>query len=152
MERLAGTTLRAEIARGALHPGRTADLFAPILDAMAAAHASGVVHRDLKPENVFISRDAGGAEVVKVLDFGLAKLTLSEDSRSLTATGTVMGTLAYMSPEQLSGKVVDERTDIFALGVMVLECPTRRNPFRRGHGPHRGRDPPRTRQPPGRIP
>jgi len=130
MERLEGTTLRAEIARGALHPGRTADLFAPLLDAMAAAHASGVVHRDLKPENVFISRDAAGAEVVKVLDFGLAKMTLGEDSQNLTATGTVMGTLAYMSPEQLSGKVVDESTDLFALGVIVIECLTRRNPFR----------------------
>jgi hypothetical protein len=129
MERLAGTTLRAEIAR-ALHPVRTAELFAPILEAVAAAHASGVVHRDLKPENVFIARDAGGVEVVKVLDFGLAKLMLAEDSRSLTATGSVMGTLSYMSPEQLSGKPIDERTDVFALGVIGLECLTGRNPFR----------------------
>jgi hypothetical protein len=130
MERLMGTTLRAELARGALHPSRTADLFAGILDAMAAAHKDGIVHRDLKPENIFISLDAARAEVVKILDFGLAKMTLGDDARSLTATGTIMGTLAYMSPEQLSGRAVDERTDIFALGVMVLECLTGRNPFR----------------------
>jgi eukaryotic-like serine/threonine-protein kinase len=131
MERLTGTSLRAELARvGALSPMRTAELFAPILDAMAAAHAGGVVHRDLKPENVFLAREAGRAELVKLLDFGLAKLTAGEESQSLTATGTVMGTLAYMSPEQLSGQPVDERTDVFSLGVIAFECVSGRNPFR----------------------
>jgi hypothetical protein len=132
MELLAGTTLRSEIARrGGLPPAIAAAWLDQIMEGVKAAHAKGVVHRDLKPENVFLARDERGGTTLKVLDFGLAKLKLPDamGSRSLTVAGTVLGTLAYMSPEQLSGKEVDERTDVFALGAMTFECLTGRNPF-----------------------
>ena len=134
MERLVGTTLRDEIQRsGGLEPGVVADWFDQVLQAVAFAHGAGVVHRDLKPENVFVCTDAPGRTILKVLDFGLAKLSVPDitTSAALTEVGTVMGTLAYMSPEQLAGQPVDERADIFALGVMVLEALTGRNPFRK---------------------
>jgi GAF domain-containing protein len=136
MERLAGRTLRAELQdRGAVPPATAAGWFDQICEAVTAAHRAGVVHRDLKPENVFLAREEGAetqrGETVKILDFGLAKWTLPEgESRSLTAAGTVLGTLTYMSPEQLAGTPVDERTDVFAIGVMAFEAVTGRNPFR----------------------
>jgi eukaryotic-like serine/threonine-protein kinase len=139
MERLTGTTLRAELQKtGGLLPEAAALVFDEMLDGVAAAHRAGVVHRDLKPENVFLAADGKGGRIVKVLDFGLAKLTLGDgdESRSLTAAGTVMGTLAYMSPEQLKGMRVDERTDVFAIGVMAAEAATGVNPFKGGDTTH----------------
>ena len=133
MERLTGTTLRAEFQRtGGLDPEMAALVFDEMMHGVAAAHRAGVVHRDLKPENVFLAADGKGGRIVKVLDFGLAKLTLgdSDEGHSLTAAGTVMGTLAYMSPEQIKGARVDEGTDIFAIGVMAAEAMTGVNPFR----------------------
>jgi len=135
MERLVGKTLRMEISRGGgLAPDVAAGWFDQILEGIKSAHAAGVIHRDLKPENVFVVADEGGEARLKVLDFGLAKLSLPDgtESVSLTGTGTVLGTLAYMSPEQLSSGPVDERADLFALGVMVVESLTGRNPFRTG--------------------
>jgi serine/threonine protein kinase len=90
-----------------------------------------VIHRDLKPENVLILRHAVGREQIKILDFGLARLSQLDPSNpeGLTAPGMVMGTFAYMSPEQVSGQEVDERGDIFALGVMVVEALTGSRPF-----------------------
>ena len=135
MERLVGTTLRAEIQRrGRLQPAVAAVWFEQILDGVCAAHSAGIIHRDLKPENVFVSYGERGAPAsIKLLDFGLAKLKLADpdESRSLTQAGAVIGTLAYMSPEQLSGAPVDQRTDVFAIGVMVVEALTGRNPFRK---------------------
>jgi serine/threonine protein kinase len=133
MERLAGTTLRAALQRpGGLPPEAAAQVFDEMLEGVAGAHRAGVIHRDLKPENVFLAEDGKGGQVVKVLDFGLAKLTLDgEDASSLTAAGTVMGTLAYMSPEQLKGQPVDVRTDVFAIGVMAAEAATGVNPFKK---------------------
>jgi eukaryotic-like serine/threonine-protein kinase len=131
MELLTGTTLREEIdQRGAIAPETAAAWFDKILDAVEAAHLSGVIHRDLKPENVFVTRDAAG-EGIKILDFGLAKLRMSERARpqSLTLPGTVLGTLSYMSPEQLAGYYVDEKTDIFSAGVLAVEAVTGRHPF-----------------------
>src|SRR6188474_2683268 len=105
-----------------------------ISDAIAAAHQKGITHRDLKPANVMITNDGR----VKVLDFGLAKLReagLDADgvtqmpASDLTGEGRIIGTIAYMSPEQAEGKVVDQRSDIFSLGVMLHEMATGERPF-----------------------
>ncbi|HSG46541.1 MAG TPA: serine/threonine-protein kinase, partial [Longimicrobiales bacterium] len=100
------------------------------LNGVAAAHEEGVIHRDLKPENVVRSRPEPGPPVVRILDFGVAKVrpTGTMDG-NLTATGVVVGTSGYMSPEQLRGQDVDERSDIFAIGVMVAEAVAGRRPF-----------------------
>jgi hypothetical protein len=138
MELVAGETLGARLKRERqLAPAVAADLFGQILDGLHAAHAAGVVHRDLKPENVLLSPSETGGARVHLLDFGLAKLTqtLPADSHSPTAAapvttpGAVMGTFGYMSPEQLTGGAVDERTDLFSIGVMVVEAVTGRRPF-----------------------
>ena len=136
MERLVGTTLRAVLQRsGSLPPSQVADWAAQMLDGIGCAHDAGVIHRDLKPENVFLKqrRDVGTSSIT-LLDFGLAKLHLtdSEESRNLTAPGRALGTLAYMSPEQLLGTPVDARCDLYSIGVIVLEALTGRNPFQRG--------------------
>lgn len=136
MELLTGTTLRVEMQRaGALHPSTAADWFDQVMGALESAHACGIVHRDLKPENVFVTATPSGSAVMKILDFGLAKLSVVDGSKaqSLTLPGSVIGTLAYMSPEQLAGHEVDERTDLFSLGVLVVEAITGRHPFRSGN-------------------
>ncbi|HEY3121288.1 MAG TPA: protein kinase [Vicinamibacteria bacterium] len=133
MELLQGETLRARIDEaGTIHPETAAEWFGQILDGMEAAHAAGVIHRDLKPENVFVTREAGERGAIKILDFGLAKIALDAeaDPRSLTLPGAVLGTLSYMSPEQLAGQPIDPRTDVFSLGVLVVEALTGRHPFR----------------------
>jgi hypothetical protein len=138
MELIAGETLGARLRRERqLAPEVAANLFEQILDGLKSAHAAGVVHRDLKPENVLLSTYETGHARVHLLDFGLAKLTqaLPTDSRSPTAPapvttpGAVMGTFGYMSPEQLTGGAVDERSDLFSIGVMVVEAITGRRPF-----------------------
>jgi serine/threonine protein kinase len=131
MELVRGVTLRAELQRsGSLTAARTADWFEPLLDGVAAAHAEGMVHRDLKPENV-IGTD-GDALEVRILDLGLVKLDPGESLSTdpLTAEGAVMGTLAYMAPEQLLGGDVDHRADVFAVGLMLVEALTGGYPFR----------------------
>jgi serine/threonine protein kinase/Tol biopolymer transport system component len=139
MEHVDGVTLRQHLAGGALTLGETLDLAIQVADALVAAHEAGIVHRDIKPENLMIRRDG----YVKVLDFGLAKLTeKSGGFDSLTATtllrtstpGLVMGTVAYMSPEQARGVNVDARTDIWSLGVVVYEMIS-------GHAPFSGETP-----------
>jgi hypothetical protein len=138
MELVAGETLGAAIKRERqLAPAVAADIFEQILDGLKSAHVAGVVHRDLKPENVLLSNNENGQARVHLLDFGLAKLTqaLPTDSHSPTAAapvttpGAVMGTFGYMSPEQLTGGAVDERSDLFSIGVMVVEAITGRRPF-----------------------
>lgn len=132
MERIHGRTLRAEMMRvGAIPPAAAADWFEQLLEGVAAAHAQGIVHRDLKPENVIGRHDDASRQTVKILDFGLAKFRPldSATSGTLTASGVVVGTFGYMAPEQLLGKDVDERTDIFALGVMLAEMLTGQRPF-----------------------
>jgi len=134
MERVHGVTLRAEIDRlVALPPPMAAEWFEQLLDGVAAAHALGIVHRDLKPENVLAQRRNSGSLVVKILDFGLAKFqpfeTEGPAQSTLTAAGMVIGTLGYMPPEQLQGRAVDRRCDIFALGVILAEMLTGRRPF-----------------------
>ncbi len=125
MEFVEGRTLEALIAAGPLKVSETLKYARQMADALAAAHAAGILHRDLKPANVMV-RDSG---LVKVLDFGLAKLTDDGDSSatdttrtmSSTRAGQILGTVAYMSPEQAEGKKVDFRSDIFSFGVVLYE-------------------------------
>jgi serine/threonine protein kinase len=130
MEYVRGITLRAELDRiVSLRPARAANVLDQALDGMEAAHRAGILHRDLKPENLLIGTEhSGGEEVVKILDFGLAKIREANfvDPKSLTVAGVVMGTFGYMSPEQLYGEAVDERTDVYSIGVIALETLTGR--------------------------
>lgn len=137
MELLHGTTLRSEMKRaGVFSAGETADWFEQMLDGLAAAHEQGVVHRDFKPENVLGVRGSGGSLAVKILDFGLAKIrplpAATQVSHGLTESGVVLGTLAYMAPEQLLGQEVDARADVYSAGVMLVEMLTRARPFADG--------------------
>jgi eukaryotic-like serine/threonine-protein kinase len=129
MEYLDGRTLKHHILGRTLDNDEIAKLGIQIAEALSAAHSKGVVHRDIKPGNIVVT--ASGP--VKVLDFGLAKLMGSQSgnapTRSLTESHTVTGTLPYMSPEQLRGRAVDARTDIYALGVVLYEMSTGRRPF-----------------------
>lgn len=123
MELLEGESLGALLERrGRLSEGETADIMIPLCAAVDAAHREGIIHRDLKPENIFLSRDAHGQVVPKVLDFGISKVQHAP-GEALTGTQRWMGTPQYMSPEQAaSGREVDARTDIYALGVVLYEC------------------------------
>ena len=132
-ELLEGQTLRKRLMRGAITPAEAADYASQIARGLAAAHDKRIVHRDLKPENIFITRDGR----LKILDFGLAKVNERHasdeavDTDILTGPGIVLGTLGYMSPEQASGHVVDERTDVFAFGAILFEMLWGRPAFRR---------------------
>lgn len=124
MEYVAGTTLRDLLSeRGALTPGEALGVLEPLLDALAAAHRAGVVHRDVKPENVLLTDDGR----VKVADFGLARAASA--SQSGTTTGMLMGTAAYLSPELVMRGVADARSDVYAVGIMLFEMLTGRQPF-----------------------
>jgi TolB-like protein/tetratricopeptide (TPR) repeat protein len=135
-ELLEGESLRAPLQGGALPPRKVIELAVQVCSGLAAAHEKGIVHRDLKPENVFVTKDG----VVKILDFGLARLKEPETgdqqpraSAVLTETrpGTVLGTPAYMSPEQVRGQSLDHRSDIFSLGIMLYEMLSGQQPFAR---------------------
>jgi len=132
MELVEGQSLDHLIPASGLSVEQVVEIASALADALAAAHEKGIVHRDLKPANVMVTTDGR----VKVLDFGLAKdvsggetggATLS--AAGLTQAGVVMGTPAYMSPEQIAGREVDHRTDIFSLGVVLHEMVTGRRPF-----------------------
>ena len=127
-ELVRGRTLREELSDGPLPPSQLLPVLVTFADALAAAHEHGIVHRDLKPENV-IRRNDGQ---IKVLDFGLAQSLARTDapvSTRLTEVGSALGTPGYMAPEQLSGKEVDARADIFAFGVLTWELATGEHPF-----------------------
>jgi tRNA A-37 threonylcarbamoyl transferase component Bud32 len=131
MELVEGSTLDDRIARG-LTPAETVGYSLQIADALVAAHAKGIIHRDLKPANIMVTPTG----VVKILDFGLAKLAETQPTAGnaatrtmLTEAGVIMGTAAYMSPEQTEGKPIDARSDIFAFGAVVYEMATGRRAF-----------------------
>jgi serine/threonine-protein kinase len=134
-EYIDGPTLRSLLTRARMKLGEVLDIALQAAGALAAAHSAGIIHRDIKPENIMVRPDG----LVKVLDFGLAKLieaqAPSTDSgartiaKANTDPGTVMGTAAYMSPEQARGQKVDARTDIFSLGVVIYEMIAGRAPF-----------------------
>ncbi len=127
MEFLEGQSLAAYTEKGHLIPLKSAmEYVATVADALAYAHQQGVVHRDIKPANIMILKDGS----LRVADFGIARVMTS----SKTATGTVMGTPAYMSPEQVAGKKVDGRSDIFSLSVVLFELLTGEKPFKGGDG------------------
>jgi TolB-like protein len=135
MELLEGESLRARIPPSGLSWQKAAEIGAAIAEGLAAAHGKGVIHRDLKPENIFLTSDGR----VKILDFGLARIREAVDENEETATlplgatmpGTVMGTIGYMSPEQVRGEPADGRSDVFALGCVLFEMLAGRPAFRR---------------------
>ena len=134
MQLIEGTTLSEAIPRHGLSLEKFFELAVPLADAISAAHERGIIHRDLKPSNVMIT-DAG---TIKVLDFGLAKLAdkdAADEAKTQLATeyvteeGKILGTVAYMSPEQAEGKAVDHRADVFSLGMILYEMATGEPPF-----------------------
>jgi eukaryotic-like serine/threonine-protein kinase len=132
-ELLEGETVRLRLVGGPLQPSKVLGYATQIAEGLAAAHEKGIVHRDLKPENLFITKDGR----VKILDFGLAKLVqptgaLGVDSQAATAdtSGPTIGTVSYMSPEQIRGQSVDHRSDIFSFGVVLFEMLTGARAFK----------------------
>ncbi|WP_428267197.1 serine/threonine protein kinase [Haliangium sp.] len=128
MELLEGQPLN-DLLRESLAPDRVLGIVIQTCHGLAAAHAKGIVHRDMKPENIFVTIASNGAEIPKLLDFGIAKVSGNEGDNHLTKTGMIFGTPYYMSPEQALGKTVDHRADIYAMGVILYECFTGALPF-----------------------
>src|SRR5207253_2717605 len=137
MELLEGQTLDKLIPLGSLPIPRTIDIGIQLADALDAAHKKGIIHRDIKPANIFVT----GRSAVKILDFGLAKLLpehhrhlggetlVDPETLLLTSPGTAVGTISYMSPEQVRGEELDPRTDLFSLGVVLYEMATGQQAF-----------------------
>ena len=122
MEYVGGRSLKTILRDCELTPSEIVDIAMQIAKGIERAHGAGIVHRDLKSDNILLTTDGR----IKILDFGLAKAEHDED---LTQTGTALGTVAYMSPEQAQGKPLDQRSDLFSFGVVLYEMVTRRLPF-----------------------
>ncbi len=131
MEMLRGKSLhQLQRSEGHLHPDRVLHIIDQVAEALGEAHQNGIIHRDMKPENIFIER-RGDEDYVKVLDFGIAKIAGDDRTQAaLTAVGQTLGTLEFMSPEQLRGLPLDGRSDIYALGIMAYEMLTGELPFK----------------------
>ena len=129
MEFIEGQSLTSLIEKtGSLPAPRAATIIHQAADALGIAHDAGIVHRDLKPDNIMIARTKDGSDLVKVVDFGIAKAS-SSDAQKVTKTGLVVGTPEYMSPEQLAGDKLDGRSDIYSLGLVAFNCLTGTLPF-----------------------
>ena len=135
MEKLEGVSLKERIRSGPMDLDEILDIGIQVADALAASHAKGIIHRDIKPANIFVSQTGQ----TKILDFGLAKSVPDPSSSeaaledSLTAVGVIPGTAVYMSPEQARGEVLDARSDLFSLGVVLYEMATGKKPFATGN-------------------
>ncbi|MFT3922678.1 MAG: serine/threonine-protein kinase [Myxococcales bacterium] len=125
-ELLEGVTLEVERLARPMEPSKVLQLVLPIFGAVAYAHDRGVLHRDVKPQNIFLARGEGGQLLPKLLDFGIAK---SHGGESLTRSGSIVGTPAFMSPEQALGEELDPRTDVWSMGVVLFACLTGQLPF-----------------------
>jgi serine/threonine protein kinase len=123
MEYVSGKTL-AELLRekGRLEVKDVVDIFSQVCDGLAYAHARGIVHRDMKPSNIMLATEADGSQVVKIVDFGIAKMAHSDNEQQLTKTGEVFGSPFYMSPEQCRGLSPDHRSDLYSIGCAMFEC------------------------------
>lgn len=134
LEYVAGRTLAEELnRRGPLEPSRAVFIAMQINSALGAAHAAGIVHRDLKPENIMLQEKRAGdplGDVVRVLDFGIAKLHQPEQGENLTRAGALFGTPEYMPPEQAMGQAADPRSDLYGLGMLLYEMVSGRSAFR----------------------
>lgn len=129
MEFIEGQALTSLIEKGgALQPARAASIIHQTADALQIAHDAGIVHRDLKPDNIMIAKTRDGGDLVKVVDFGIAKAS-SSDAQKVTKTGLVVGTPEYMSPEQLAGDKLDGRSDTYSLALVAFNCLTGKLPF-----------------------
>jgi hypothetical protein len=129
MEYVPGDTITRMIKKeGPFEPARVAELTRQIAKGLDAAHTQGIIHRDLKPDNIMVMRDRNGHEMVKIVDFGIAK-ALGKTTGDLTRTGGIIGTLLYMSPEQLGGGVLDRRSDLYSLALVVFHMLTAELPF-----------------------
>src|SRR6478736_5139762 len=130
MEFLDGESLAARLRRTGLTFKETVHVMEQCCSALTASHAKGIVHRDLKPENIYLCPRGNDKNFVKILDFGIAKLTGDTGQSHKTRTGLVIGTPTYMSPEQCEGKgLIDHRSDVYSLGVMMYELLTGRVPY-----------------------
>ena len=127
MEYLEGKTLRDILNKGKLPLKEATEIFLQVLDAISFAHSNGIVHRDLKPENIFILDDGR----VKITDFGIARFV----DKTVTETGGIIGTPAYLAPEQINGEPGDEKSDIFSLGCVFYEMLTGESPFLKDNVP-----------------
>ena len=132
MEYIEGEALTDLLEReGALKVPRAVHIFRQVADALQAAHDLGIVHRDLKPDNIMLTKNRGGADVVKVVDFGIAKAVSGDESgQKVTKTGLVVGTPEFMSPEQLSGDKLDGRSDLYSLALVFYKMLTGQLPFK----------------------
>jgi serine/threonine-protein kinase len=131
-EFLAGLTLRQRMGKGLrISLQETLDIALPIMGALCAAHRRSIIHRDLKPENIFLCKDATGARIPKLIDFGVIKMKGLGAIANQTTTGFTVGTPRYMSPEQLAGdRTIDGRSDVWSMGVVLYEMLSGRQPFK----------------------
>ena len=133
MELLDGTTLKDALAASPVLPmERVLHIAVQVCETLAAVHRADIIHRDLKPENIFLTQRGGQADFVKILDFGVAKLMADQDEDAMvkTSAGVLLGTPDYMAPEQVMGKPVDHRVDVYAVGVILFEMLTGTKPVK----------------------